>query len=694
MTEIHQFNNEVSIGCFPDERPKKDTEYFKKEKIQDTEGDISVVIPFYNEEAHELQVTLKSLYGAYDYLCEIKPIYREKQLHVCIIQDGWFKASQSMKQYLKQLYPKKINNEDWWEYYSYFKQHNINEDGHQTFIFQSNDYVCINPEEDVEYKRLWMKVSLVVKIDNRRKHNSHEWFMAKTGFAQSVNSKYMFFTDAFTLFGPSCLYHLVKTLDNKPEYSAATGRQRVMSRDQQGTNEGIFTIANLLRNVQMYDFELANAVYNGAFSLGGCLPVIPGPCGLYRASDILQDKVRDWYFGVVSVDPDKTGLVLGNLKIAEDRILTYSSVLKTRQEKHMAFVSLAVFYFEGELELEKFILQRRRWINGSVAGYLYLLFTDNEHIKNWDTNIFRKSYIYMLLLCQFLIYCSVAMAPAYSIYVLYDSLNYLLTQINYHPEYANYITYFAWGLYASHVYVHNKIKYNGLIMNSLLFMSIATTLSSFTAIIYFYVFQAKDDEATLALLEADIIVYLIIVVFVAPIILAMFLSLRGHSVMNMFKAFIPYVLFLHMLISWFGSYSYSRTWDLTWGNRPQGESTGDKEKREEMKKQYKTQGKQITYTIFILNIIVYAIPEFWRNNILVGFFCCVVLQMGFSLFYMTTQIPRKLKYTYMKCCNSRDHSEIREEEEYHEDLEMGKIDQNYGKEDSESESELIDININ
>lgn len=649
----------VTIKSFPDERPKDTTMYFKQ---QDREGDISVVIPFYNEEANELAVTLKSLYGTYDYLCEIKPVYREKQIHVCIIQDGWYKASESMKEYLKRLYPKKYDGVDWWDHHKHFKNFSLADDGSWTYIFESDDYVCINPDEKEEYLKLYMKVTLVVKIDNRRKHNSHEWYMAKTGFAESVNSKYMFFTDAFTLYGPSCLYHLVNTLDNNNKYSAATGRQRVMSKYQQGTNEGMFSLANMLRKVQMYDFEMANAVYNGAFSLGGCLPVIPGPCGLYRGSDVLQDKVRDWYFGVVSVDPDKTGLVLGNLKIAEDRILTYSSVLKTQKQRYMAFVSLSVFYFEGELELKRFILQRRRWINGSVAGYLYLLFTDGEHVRQWRTNIFRKLYIMFLLFCQFLIYCSVSIAPAYSLFVFNDSLKYILTEIDYHPEYATYATIGAWVLYASHVYIHNRKKYEPLIMNLLLLFSMIVTVVSLAGISLFFM-KEKDALEEQFLKGGNPLLWLIAIVFIVPFILAFMLSLRGHSVINMIKAFIPYVLFLHMLISWFGSYSYSRTWDLTWGNRPSGESEGDKDKREEMKKKYQDQGKQIAFWIFCLNIFIYLIPREWKLNILSVFFICVLIQMGFSVLYMLTQFPRKLKYIYLKCCKRKDMSDIEEDDE-------------------------------
>lgn len=631
----------ITIGKCNDARPQNNRRYFTKAK---TTNDIAVIIPFYNEEANELKVTLKSLYSAYEYLCEMKEDWKDKQLHIMIIQDGWFKASKSMKKYLKELFPKKYLDVPWWEFNKEFQEQ---QEESATFFFESDDYVCINPEEEYKQDRLWLKITLVVKIDNRRKHNSHEWFMAKGGFAQSMNAKYLFFTDAFTTFGNTCLYHLVDTLDKNESYSAATGRQRVMGREQQGTYESTLSLAYLLRMVQMFDFELANAVYNGAFSLGGCLPVIPGPCGLYRGSDVLQDAVRDWYFNVVSVDPEKTGLILGNLKIAEDRILTYSSVLKTEDVKYMAFVSMAVFYFEAELSLERLILQRRRWINGSIAGYLYLLFTDSKHIRKWKTNFIRKSYIYFLLFCQFCIYCSVSIAPAYSLRMLHYSMYYLLEVNGYDGSEVSILTTIAWILYLSHILIHSQNKYNAYIMNLLLLLSFLTSILSLAAIL-FYVFIDTEENFFELMASGSYILYLTLFVFFGPFVLAFMLSLRGHSVINMLKAFIPYLLFLHMMISWFGSYSYSRTWDLTWGNRPTDEH-GNDEKKDLTEKKYKMQGKNITLAIFVLNIIVFFLPRNWQLILLCVFFFCAGIQMCFSIIYMFIQLPKKLEYTFLKC---------------------------------------------
>ena len=189
--------NNVIIKRFEDERPVANTEYFEKSSTKD---ELAVVIPFYNEESHELEVSLKSLYGAYDYLCEIKKEWRTKQIHVLIVQDGWYKSSESMKSYLKKLYPKKISGKNWWDYYPEFKEYSKDKNGSVTFVFENEDYTCFNPEEDI-YNRLYLKLTLLIKMDNRRKHNSHEWFLGKSAFAEASCVKYLFFTDAFTIFG-------------------------------------------------------------------------------------------------------------------------------------------------------------------------------------------------------------------------------------------------------------------------------------------------------------------------------------------------------------------------------------------------------------------------------------------------------------------------------------------------------------
>ncbi len=656
----------VIIKKYSDYRPQNTTKYFSKPsqnhrsydpvyKSMIREG-ISVIIPFFNEPSHELQQTLHSLYNTFLYLRVVSKEWRNKPLYVCIIQDGWQKADDSMKQYLKTMFPKKIRGKDWWDYYEEFgDDYDPSGDKDATFIFEKKDYapVIVNPQSAFKDDRKFMRMTLIIKANNRRKHNSHEWFLSKTGFASLTRTEYLFMTDAFTLYNKTCMYHLVHQIDNDKKLAAVTGRQRLMNREQQGSTESIFSIGYILRMTQLYDFEMANAVYNGAFSFGGFMPVIPGPCGLYRATDLLKDSVRDWYFGVVNEEPDKTGIVLGNLRIAEDRILSYASVIKAEETKLMAFNPLAVFYFEAETDLQKFILQRRRWINGSVAGYIYLLFQNYSHFLGWDVFFIRKAYIWILLMCQFLIYFLVSIAPAVSIRILYYGIGYFLNA--YGMESTVEIVILAvilWALYIGHVFVHNRLKFNYVIMYTLLLISFATGIIAIASLLH-YTFIYNDQPVLDTINEGGFIVYLGLTVFFMPFVLSLLLSGKGHSFMFMIKSFLPYLLTMNMMIAWFGSYSYARIWDLSWGNRPSNELTDiTKEQRDFMTTKFKEKNIKVILAIIALNIIVFFIPLSGQLGIMGVYLVAAMFQMLFSLLYCFINIFYKIKFTFTKCCFS------------------------------------------
>lgn len=110
--------------------------------------------------------------------------------------------------------------------------------------------------------------------------------------------------------------------------------------------------------------------FNGCHALAGFLPVVPGPCGLFRASNVtpgILARVR----AICGSQPSEDGLVVANLKIAEDRILSYLLVLVEGPGGRTAethWVPSTTFFFESEGTLKEFVLQRRRWLNGTTAG--------------------------------------------------------------------------------------------------------------------------------------------------------------------------------------------------------------------------------------------------------------------------------------------------------------------------------------
>ena len=81
-----------------------------------------------------------------------------------------------------------------------------------------------------------------------------------------------------------------------------------------------------MRACQIFEFEALYGII-GAYLLGGFLPVIPGPCGLYRSKDVLNNNVRDMYFDAVNEKKDSGyALTLGNMQLAEDRYIVFITI--------------------------------------------------------------------------------------------------------------------------------------------------------------------------------------------------------------------------------------------------------------------------------------------------------------------------------------------------------------------------------
>lgn len=127
---------------------------------------------------------------------------------------------------------------------------------------------------------------------------------------------------------------------------------------------------------------------------------------------------------------------MGNLLLAEDRVLCWAAALKTRERRYTAIVPRAVFYFAGtvsrttltlwwwwsdrfllhpraaETQLKTLAFQRRRWINGTVAGYIYLALRNPALIFDSPHTWFTKWFLWLLVMCQLLMFAVVAISPA------------------------------------------------------------------------------------------------------------------------------------------------------------------------------------------------------------------------------------------------------------------------------------------
>lgn len=136
-------------------------------------------------------------------------------------------------------------------------------------------------------------MTLVLKSLNRRKHNSQEWMFAFTREKSiSVEDKsrvILFMTDCGTYFEKGCLLRLVANMLDNPKCVGCTGRQRVMPAALQDCeDEGL--VEKYFRQIQCFDYEASYAYSSGTFSLIGMLPVLPGPCAMWRYSALIHHR--------------------------------------------------------------------------------------------------------------------------------------------------------------------------------------------------------------------------------------------------------------------------------------------------------------------------------------------------------------------------------------------------------------------
>jgi len=449
-----------------------------------------------------------------------------------------------------------------------------------------------------------LNLTLIVKRDNRKKHNSHEWFLHdKAGFCKALEPEFALATDCGTLFSRSCIANLVDYMQLNEKCSACAAKQCTKSAEMQSSDknsDAYSMLGRYLRNVQRYDFESSFIVNMGAFALSGYLPVIPGPCGLYRWSALCTPPSDDelspsaWYFSVANKDPSETGMVLGNLKIAEDRLLTAAAVFKTKGEWFIGLVPKAKFYYDPELSLRSLVLQRRRWLNGTAAGYVY--FTWMEMGLLWHAPIawYRKLTIFILLLLQFITNMVVLLSPSIFLCSANLAFKWWFPAARYSQVWLDATWIAIVALYVAFVWIHAKQLYIGPLFAAMYMVGLFTIVSTISASFSYLVATGGDPHDLV-----NVLFYVILAVTFSPMVFG-FLA-DWWSPYYQAISIVQFYTFVPMLVAWFGAYSLARLWDMSWGNRPSG---GTQAEIEAEQNKFKQQSYSLTVFVVLVNLFL------------------------------------------------------------------------------------------
>ncbi len=539
-------------------RPQVGYQYFVRDdhperpSVTDS-ADVCVIIPFFNESHVELKRTLMSLCRQQQDLAKFGGVMR-----ILLVADGWSHTDPSTKQYLKQLFGGAWSDS--------LDAKPKPEDGpiETVIIHHLRSHEKKNYLEPVRVSTDgWLHLTLLIKRDNRKKHNSHEWFL--TAFAEAYNAGFLFLTDCGTSFSRRAFFHLLAALFRHPNWTGVSGRPRLLSAKEQGVEEsGLLTA--ITRSSQAFDYEATSASFTSAFAAAGLLPVLPGPCGMYRYSSIRGPPIS-FYVNTLANDTNP-GLLMGSLLLAEDRILSYAAVLKSdTPDAATSFVPEAAFCFDAETQPERLIAQRRRWINGTVAGYVFVVL-NFPLLWTSSMSFVKKCGISLLVLCQLGGFVIVALSPGFLALLLYFSISGVLfpdTADEVNSQIAREIFAYAYlVLYLIFAWSHHFLEAPRKLYRPLYNIVATVNAALATWVLCWLAIEIWRDGLSTTL-------GLVLCTFALPFVLAGISSIR--SVWTMAKNLPGFLLFLGTFTGFFSAYSFSRLHDLSWGNRPSSETS-------------------------------------------------------------------------------------------------------------------------
>ena len=241
-----------------------------------------------------------------------------------------------------------------------------------------------------------MQLIFALKEKNARKINSHRWcFQA---FAPLLQPKVVMLLDCGTKPSKDAFYHLWSAFRD-PNVAGACGEMRV------ALGPGSLLLANPLVAAQNFEYKISNVLDKPMESVFGFISVLPGAFSAYRWDALLnvdgKGPLEKYFKGEflhqtaqMDVDDDEhelrernyqdSGIFTSNMYLAEDRILCFELVAKRNKNYVLRYVSSAKAETDVPELVDDLVLQRRRWLNGS-------LFTAMYYISHW-TQIWRSNH--------------------------------------------------------------------------------------------------------------------------------------------------------------------------------------------------------------------------------------------------------------------------------------------------------------
>jgi chitin synthase len=327
--------------------------------------ELFIAITMYNEDDFLFARTLIGVFKNIEHMCSrtsSKTWGKDawKKIVVCVISDGRAKINPRTRAvmaglgvYQDGIAKQQVNGKDVTAHlYEYTTQVGLELKG---------DKVHFKPRSGVPVQMLFC-----LKEKNQKKINSHRWFFQ--AFGRVLEPNICVLLDAGTKPGGKSIYHLWKAFDVEPMCGGACGEIKVMLSHGK-------KLLNPLVAGQNFEYKLSNILDKPLESSFGFISVLPGAFSAYRYVAVQNDKNGEGplerYFAGEKMHGANAGIFTANMYLAEDRILCFEIVSKRNCRWLLQYVKSSTGETDVPDQMAEFILQRRRWLNGSFFAAVY-----------------------------------------------------------------------------------------------------------------------------------------------------------------------------------------------------------------------------------------------------------------------------------------------------------------------------------
>ncbi|KAJ5116189.1 Chitin synthase [Penicillium angulare] len=531
--------------------------------------ELFIVVTMYNEDDFLFARTMSGVFKNIDHMCSrtsSKTWGKDawKKIVVCVISDGRAKINPRTRAVLAGLgvyqdgiAKQQVNGKDVTAHiYEYTTQVGLEVKGTQ---------VHMKPRSGPPVQMIFC-----LKEKNQKKINSHRWFFQ--AFGRVLDPNICVLLDAGTKPGRDSIYHLWKAFDLDPMCGGACGEIKVMLSHGK-------KLLNPLVATQNFEYKLSNILDKPLESSFGFITVLPGAFSAYRYVALQNDKngqgPLERYFAGEKMHGANAGIFTANMYLAEDRILCFEIVSKRKCRWLLHYVKSSTGETDVPDQMAEFILQRRRWLNGSFFAAVYAI-AHFYQIGRSDHSFLRKFALFI----EF-IYQTISMIFAWfgigNFFLVFHILTTYLGDddllgtagkvlgIVFEWLYlATLVTCFVLALGnrpgGSNKFYMTMVYFWIFIMMYLSFAAVFVTVKSIQE-------EVADNSFSVSQLFTNKTFFSIIVSLGSTYVMWFVASFIFLDPWHMFTSFIQYILLTPTYINVLNIYAFCNTHDITWGTK-------------------------------------------------------------------------------------------------------------------------------